>query len=119
MEAIRRSRNPRDHRYRGRRRLCHVPFRAIKLTHYTAGSPLDVLRAENLAAQCGELREQIVDPRNVIRLSATATGIHGAVRIWSRARGTCGVSMDHALSRGASSRIVFGRQCNFAKKVLC
>ena len=40
------------------------------------GEPLDPQRAENLVAQCGELLKQIVDTRNVIRLSASPKGVH-------------------------------------------
>ena len=41
-----------------------------------AGTPLDPQRAENFAAQCSELLRQIGETRNVIRLSAAATGVH-------------------------------------------
>ena len=41
-----------------------------------AGTPLDPQRAENLAAQCSQLLKQIAETRNVVRLSAAATGVH-------------------------------------------
>jgi hypothetical protein len=52
-----------------------VTFEAI-FHEVAAGAPLDPQRAENLAAQCGELLKQIVGTRNAIRLSAAATGVH-------------------------------------------
>jgi hypothetical protein len=40
------------------------------------GESLDPQRAENLVTQCRELLKQIVDTRNVIRLSASPKGVH-------------------------------------------
>ena len=40
------------------------------------GMPLDLQRAENLAAQCAELLKRIGETRNAIRFSADSRGVH-------------------------------------------
>ena len=41
-----------------------------------AGAPLDPQRAENLAAQCGELLKSVTDTRNTLRLAAESQGVN-------------------------------------------
>lgn len=55
--------------------LAVVAFSEI-FQEVAAGTPLDPQRAENLAAQCGELLKQIAEIRNTTQLSATATGVY-------------------------------------------
>ena len=40
------------------------------------GEPLDLQRAENLAAQCAELLKRIGETRNAIRFSSDSSGVH-------------------------------------------
>jgi hypothetical protein len=40
------------------------------------GVPLDLQRAENLAAQCAELLKRIGETRNALRFSSDSNGVH-------------------------------------------
>ena len=52
-----------------------VDFSEIFL-EVAGGVPLDLQRAENLAAQCAELPKRIGETRNAIRFSSDSSGVH-------------------------------------------